>query len=59
MEMAKRTAEDRKLEREFSEASSRISTRQGWVAYQNARMSGMEHYDALDLAFKADFEAFN
>lgn len=57
--MTKKTAEDRKLEKEFSEASQKLRTKQGWVAYQNARMSGAEHYDALDLGFHADIAAFS
>jgi hypothetical protein len=55
--MAK-TAEDRKLEKEFSDASQRISTRAGWITYQNARREGDEHYDALDKAFRVDIDSF-
>jgi hypothetical protein len=57
--MAKMTAEERKLEKEFSEASSRIRTRAGWVTYQNARLAGDEHYDALYKAFNVDINSNN
>jgi hypothetical protein len=56
--MAKTTAAERKLEKEFSEASQRIRTREGWITYQNARRDGDEHYDALDKAFRADIDSF-
>lgn len=55
--MAK-TAQERKDEKEFSEASQKLRTRQGWNAYMYARMGGMEHYEALDMGFAADFKAF-
>jgi hypothetical protein len=55
--MAK-TAEDRKLEKEFSDASQRIRTSAGWVTYQNARREGDDHYDALDKAFRVDIDSF-
>ena len=52
--MSKMTAAERKEAKEWSEASERIRTREGWKTYQNARLAGSSHYDALDLAFQAD-----
>lgn len=54
----KMTPKERKDAKEFSEASRLLRTKEGWVAYQSARMSGKGHYEALDLGFSADFAAF-
>jgi hypothetical protein len=42
--MSKMTAAERKEAKEWSEASERIRTREGWEIYQNARLAGSSPY---------------